>query len=180
MSGSGKGLLGLWLYRSGESEWAVKEGSPIHNEDDLVVRNESNFLRYFNSKRIQTITIRMRVSSFFYLFRKTSSGSANSSSTSTLTSAKRSDKIIDKTSIIFTLNNQVGGLARALQVFQELGINVLHLELQNTRSDVDQVGHIFSIHHFYAGSNRKSTFNCVVSNLFVLFYGSIVPDNSSE
>lgn len=28
-------------------------------------------------------------------------------------------------------------MARALQVFQELGINVLHLELQNTRSDVD-------------------------------------------
>lgn len=45
----------------------------------------------------------------------------------------------DKTSIIFTLNNNVGGLARALQVFQELGINVLHLELQNSSSDVEQV-----------------------------------------
>lgn len=45
----------------------------------------------------------------------------------------------DKTSIIFTLNNQVGGLARALQVFQELGINVLHLELQNTNPEVTQV-----------------------------------------
>lgn len=45
----------------------------------------------------------------------------------------------DKTSIIFTLNNQVGGLARALQVFQELGINVLHLELQNSNADVEQV-----------------------------------------
>lgn len=41
MSGSGKGLLGLWLYRSGEQEWAVKEGSPLHNQDDLVVN------RYF-------------------------------------------------------------------------------------------------------------------------------------
>lgn len=30
MSGSGKSLLGLWLYRSGEQEWAVKQGSPIH------------------------------------------------------------------------------------------------------------------------------------------------------
>lgn len=29
MSGSGKGLLGLWLYRTGE-EWAMKEGSPVH------------------------------------------------------------------------------------------------------------------------------------------------------
>lgn len=36
----------------------------------------------------------------------------------------------DRTSIIFTLKNQVGGLARALQVFQELGINVLHVELR--------------------------------------------------
>lgn len=36
----------------------------------------------------------------------------------------------DRTSIIFTLKNEVGGLAKALQVFQELGINVLHLELR--------------------------------------------------
>lgn len=28
MSASGKSLLGLWLYRSGE-EWAVKEDCPI-------------------------------------------------------------------------------------------------------------------------------------------------------
>jgi len=27
MSGSGKGLLGLWLYRTGE-EWALKDGPP--------------------------------------------------------------------------------------------------------------------------------------------------------
>lgn len=39
---------------------------------------------------------------------------------------------VDRTSIMFTLKNQVGCLARALQVFQELGINVLHLDLQNT------------------------------------------------
>lgn len=48
MSGSGKGLLGLWLYRSGEQEWAVKEGSPLHNQDDLVV----NYLQT-NSNSIQ-------------------------------------------------------------------------------------------------------------------------------
>lgn len=36
MSGSGKGLLGLWLYHSGEQEWALKEGSPIHKERELV------------------------------------------------------------------------------------------------------------------------------------------------
>lgn len=39
MSGSGKGLLGLWLYRSGDSEWALKEGSPLHKKKDLVVVN---------------------------------------------------------------------------------------------------------------------------------------------
>ena len=37
MSGSGKGLLGLWLYRSGEKEWALKEGSPIHQTNSVVV-----------------------------------------------------------------------------------------------------------------------------------------------
>lgn len=45
MSGSGKGLLGLWLYRSGEQEWAIKEGSPLH-QDDLVVN-------YYSSIQIQ-------------------------------------------------------------------------------------------------------------------------------
>jgi hypothetical protein len=39
----------------------------------------------------------------------------------------------DKTSIIFTLKHQVGALARALQVFQELGINVLHIELHSEK-----------------------------------------------
>ncbi|XP_055914164.1 tryptophan 5-hydroxylase 1 isoform X2 [Eupeodes corollae] len=46
----------------------------------------------------------------------------------------------DRISIIFTLKNQVGNLARALQVFQELGINVLHLELsplENTTNQAD-------------------------------------------
>lgn len=35
MSGSGKGLLGLWLYRSGE-EWTVKEDCPIPTTESLV------------------------------------------------------------------------------------------------------------------------------------------------
>lgn len=46
MSGSGKGLLGLWLYRSGESEWALKEGSPLHKKKDLVV-NIKHYNRMF-------------------------------------------------------------------------------------------------------------------------------------
>lgn len=47
MSGSGKGLLGLWLYRSGEQEWAVKGGSPLHKPVerlvmDLINNNNNN------------------------------------------------------------------------------------------------------------------------------------------
>ncbi|XP_014487096.1 PREDICTED: tryptophan 5-hydroxylase 1 isoform X2 [Dinoponera quadriceps] len=78
MSGSGKGLLGVWLYRRGES-WAIKEGSPLHKSRDIPV-DENN------------------------------SASDN------------------KNSVIFSLKNQVGGLARALQVFQDLGVNVVHIE----------------------------------------------------
>lgn len=59
--------------------------------------------------------------------------------TSSSISAAAGANTNDRTSIIFTLNNQVGGLARALQVFQELGINVLHLELQNNDSRVEKV-----------------------------------------
>lgn len=38
MSGSGKSILGLWLYRSGEQEWAVKQGSPLHKRKNHLVR----------------------------------------------------------------------------------------------------------------------------------------------
>lgn len=34
MSGSGKSLLGVWLYRRGKN-WAVKEGSPLHKPCDV-------------------------------------------------------------------------------------------------------------------------------------------------
>lgn len=37
MSASGKSLLGLWLYRSGEQEWAIKRGSPIHKPNEVTV-----------------------------------------------------------------------------------------------------------------------------------------------
>ncbi|XP_055914163.1 tryptophan 5-hydroxylase 1 isoform X1 [Eupeodes corollae] len=99
MSGSGKGLLGLWLYRSGEQEWSVKQGSPLHKKP---IKNEVK----------ET---------------KVDEGLKNPSPG-------------DRISIIFTLKNQVGNLARALQVFQELGINVLHLELsplENTTNQAD-------------------------------------------
>ncbi|XP_014228671.1 tryptophan 5-hydroxylase 1 [Trichogramma pretiosum] len=78
MSGSGKGLLGMWLYRRDE-EWTVKEGSPLHKSRDVPMHE------------------------------KVASGDT-------------------KNSVVFSLKNQIGGLARALQVFQDLGVNVVHIE----------------------------------------------------
>ncbi|XP_019882988.1 tryptophan 5-hydroxylase 1 isoform X2 [Camponotus floridanus] len=78
MSGSGKSLLGVWLYRRGKN-WAVKEGSPLHKSRNHTM-DESN---------------------------------------------QTND---NKNSVIFSLKNQIGGLARTLQVFQDLGINIIHIE----------------------------------------------------
>lgn len=50
----------------------------------------------------------------------------------------------DRTSIIFTLKHQVGALARALQVFQELGINVLHIELHSGNESETVKSHVGS------------------------------------
>lgn len=114
MSGSGKGLLGLWLYRSGEHEWAVKHGSPLHKTTDAgtVIQNETSDgirdLPELNSKEQRPIP-------------------------------KPPTQSADRTSLIFTLNNQVGGLARVLQIFQELGINVLFIEFQHYNEDKQQV-----------------------------------------
>ncbi|KAI1291017.1 Tryptophan 5-hydroxylase 1 [Halotydeus destructor] len=44
----------------------------------------------------------------------------------------KADLVGDK-AVIFSLHNQVGGLVRALRVFQELGINVLHIESRKSR-----------------------------------------------
>lgn len=54
----------------------------------------------------------------------------HNSAPKSLTNGNKPITPIDRTSIIFTLKNQVGGLASALQVFQGLGINVVHIELQ--------------------------------------------------
>ncbi|XP_065211574.1 tryptophan 5-hydroxylase 1 isoform X2 [Planococcus citri] len=77
MSGSGKSLLGLWLYRTGE-EWALKDGE----HEKYIVADKITPRRTIDSTK----------------------------------------------SVVFSLKNQVGGLARALQVFQDLGVNVLHIE----------------------------------------------------
>lgn len=53
MSGSGKSLLGVWLYRRGES-WAVKEGSPLHKSRDVRCR-------IFNAKKIDDSVISIKI-----------------------------------------------------------------------------------------------------------------------
>ncbi|CAH1170124.1 unnamed protein product [Phaedon cochleariae] len=83
MSGSGKPLLGLWLYRSGE-EWDYKESAPIALKPQASKSTE-------DPKQLEP---------------------------------EKKEKL----SIIFTLKNQVGGLVRALQAFQDLGVNVQHIE----------------------------------------------------
>lgn len=83
MSGSGKGFLGLWLYRSGE-DWTLKDECPIPAD------------------------------------------------TSTEPPEDVPPQKPEHISLIFTLKNQVGGLVRALQAFQDLGINVLHIESRPT------------------------------------------------
>lgn len=41
MTASGKSLLGLWLYRSGEQEWSIKHGSPLHKVSSSSVVSNS-------------------------------------------------------------------------------------------------------------------------------------------
>ncbi|XP_069975182.1 tryptophan 5-hydroxylase 1 isoform X2 [Penaeus vannamei] len=83
MSGSGKGLLGLWLYKTGE-EWMLKD--PQRSKS----RNAS---------------------------------------------PEKDAEVLHppQNSLVFNLKNQVGGLAKALKVFQERGVNVVHIESRRSR-----------------------------------------------
>lgn len=128
MSGSGKGLLGLWLYRSGEHEWAVKEGSPLHK-----VAEVSNFYENQMSAGKRFLNI--------LKFKEPKTAQVS----------KPVPLNTDRTSLVFTLNNQVGGLARVLQIFQELGINVLFIEFQHYNEEKQQV------QYFLDKRNKKKT-----------------------
>ncbi|XP_063624598.1 tryptophan 5-hydroxylase 1-like [Cydia splendana] len=87
MSGSGKRLHGLWLYRNG-SEWEMKEHMPHHPKGDISIPSQQ----------------------------PPAEG--------------------ERISVIFSLKNQVGGLVRVLSVFQDLGINVLHVESRKSATEV--------------------------------------------
>lgn len=50
-------------------------------------------------------------------------------------------------SIIFTLKNRVGGLVRALQAFQDLGINVYHIESRASQLDDSQMDFLVDIEY---------------------------------
>ncbi|CAK1554871.1 unnamed protein product [Leptosia nina] len=82
MSGSGKGLLGLWLYRNG-GDWQVKNEAPHPKLGEMHQPQHHE----------------------------------------------------ERVSVIFTVKNQVGGLVRVLNVFQDLGINVLHIESRKSATE---------------------------------------------
>ncbi|CAH2216681.1 jg15409, partial [Pararge aegeria aegeria] len=42
----------------------------------------------------------------------------------------------ERISVIFSVKNQVGGLVRVLGVFQDLGINVLHIESRKSAMEL--------------------------------------------
>ncbi|CAG9863604.1 unnamed protein product [Phyllotreta striolata] len=99
MSGSGKPLLGLWLYRSGE-DWSYKEDSPIALKPQQSEDKEE-------------------------------------------TPVQPEEK--EKISIIFSLKNQVGGLVRALQAFQDLGINVQRIESRPSQTGENQADFLVDV-----------------------------------
>lgn len=141
MSASGKSLLGLWLYRSGEQEWAVKQGSPLHTlkKDSTSSTSHASLSRHASAP-----------SDNFLLFspkkqdRNGAGGGGGEVPRLAISGgggggdAVRQHSPGERISILFTLKNQVGNLARALQVFQELGINVLHLELSPLETSTNQ------------------------------------------
>ncbi|EDW92786.1 tryptophan 5-hydroxylase 1 [Drosophila yakuba] len=123
MSASGKSLLGLWLYRSGEQEWAVKQGSPLHQlKKDSTTSGPSSHPSLARHSSAPPEPPRLAIGGAGI------GGQDNG----------RQHSPGERVSIIFTLRNQVGNLARALQVFQELGINVLHLELSPLEMGTNQ------------------------------------------
>lgn len=93
MSGSGKGLIGLWLYRNG-SDWQVKNEAPHHPKLADIQAAQQHANDNHDGERI---------------------------------------------SVIFTVKNQVGGLVRVLGVFQDLGINVLHIESRKSAMEMSAV-----------------------------------------
>ncbi|XP_065171266.1 tryptophan 5-hydroxylase 1-like isoform X2 [Atheta coriaria] len=52
---------------------------------------------------------------------------------------------LEKISVIFTLKNKVGGLVRALQCFQDLGINVAHIESRPSITEDNQVDFLVDV-----------------------------------
>ncbi|KAH8305133.1 hypothetical protein KR059_009393 [Drosophila kikkawai] len=126
MSASGKSLLGLWLYRSGESEWAVKQGSPLHQ----LKRDTASTASGSSGSAPPHLTLSRHSSAPPEPPRLAIGGVGQD--------PPRQHSPGERISIIFTLRNQVGNLARALQVFQELGINVLHLELSPLEMTTNQ------------------------------------------
>lgn len=103
MSGSGKGFLGLWLYKNG-SDWEMKHAEPCDSQQPIP----------------ETISCPQKARA---------------------STAVEGERI----SVMFTLKNQVGGLVRVLSVFQDLGINVLHIESRKSFLEITAVSSFFSM-----------------------------------
>ncbi|XP_050720911.1 tryptophan 5-hydroxylase 1-like [Eriocheir sinensis] len=99
MSGSGKGLLGLWLYRTGE-EWLLK--------DPQKAPKQTNTTKSSPEKE------------------KEKNGGVGGGEGGDVYHPSHN-------SVVLNLKNQVGGLARALKVFQDKGVNVVHIESRKSR-----------------------------------------------
>ena len=54
MSGSGKGLLGMWLYRRDE-QWTIKEGSPLHKSRDVSWKISRTIAERVNNSRWESV-----------------------------------------------------------------------------------------------------------------------------
>lgn len=105
MIGSGKPLLGLWLYRSGH-QWSVK------HELSLTSPRTRRYSRSINQETSQSVD-----------------------------SSNHSPTFI--TTLIFTVEGQVGSLVKCLQIMQDLKINVLHIESRKKPNDLGQVSFDF-------------------------------------
>lgn len=116
MSGSGKGLIGLWLYRNG-SDWQVKSEAPHHPKLADIQAAQHHAHDNHDGERI---------------------------------------------SVIFTVKNQIGGLVRVLSVFQDLGINVLHIESRKSAMEMSAVSLLLL---FYNLPNPKCNFVLSLSSM---------------
>ncbi|XP_018008045.1 tryptophan 5-hydroxylase 1 [Hyalella azteca] len=147
MSGSGKGLIGLWLYRN-DDLWTVKDPmqgfpKPIQEEPNEDVEDREMSVSPSTSRKKSTTNVQEQLAEKNYNDEENDNVDLtlsepekkchqnpkrlqSSAGVDTLTN----DEVYTPScnSVVFSLKNQVGGLAKALHVFKQRGINVVHIE----------------------------------------------------